>query len=332
MPNILTFKQAISKSKTDGEQKERHLLLGNGFSRACRPDIFEYGRLYEQADIDSIPRGKRAFELLATADFERVIKALRDFSRLAPIYGHSELEPTEDATAVRELLLDSITNSHPARPSDIADDEYRCARKFLSHFEKKFTLNYDLLLYWTLMHTEIPPEIPFADGFRPARTGDPVGTWSMERQAEMTFFHLHGAMYLFEKGLNTCKRQYSGELALVDQVKSAIERDEFPLFVCEGTTEEKQAHIRRSPYLRSALDAFGQLRGSLFVYGHSLRSEDQHILDQICASRVQKLFISLHGDSDSKDNVTLRANAVSLADRARCDLDFFTTDTAHIWS
>lgn len=28
-----------------------HLLLGNGFSRACREDIFAYGALFDRADF-----------------------------------------------------------------------------------------------------------------------------------------------------------------------------------------------------------------------------------------------------------------------------------------
>jgi len=54
-----------------------------------------------------------------------------------------------------------------------------------------------------------------------------------------------------------------GEAALVDQVKAAIERDEFPLFVCEGTTEEKQAYIRRSP--GSALTAIQARAAGVFT-------------------------------------------------------------------
>lgn len=41
MPKLLSFNQAISKSEI---YSNRHAMLGNGFSIACRPDIFVYGK------------------------------------------------------------------------------------------------------------------------------------------------------------------------------------------------------------------------------------------------------------------------------------------------
>src|SRR6185295_2545793 len=103
----------------------KHLLVGNGFSIGCRPDIFVYGKLFEQASFDNIPRARKAFDALLTNDFERVIKSLRDFAELAKIYGHSPNEAATDADALREVLVHTIASSHPARPSDIKASEYK---------------------------------------------------------------------------------------------------------------------------------------------------------------------------------------------------------------
>ena len=65
-----------------------HALLGNGFSRACRDDIFAYGALFDRADFAALSGSARAaFDALATRDFEVVIGALRQGSRLLPLYG-----------------------------------------------------------------------------------------------------------------------------------------------------------------------------------------------------------------------------------------------------
>jgi hypothetical protein len=53
MAKILTFLEALKNSET---AKHRHVLLGNGFSIACRPDIFVYGKLFERANFADIPR------------------------------------------------------------------------------------------------------------------------------------------------------------------------------------------------------------------------------------------------------------------------------------
>ena len=82
---ILTFQEAITESL---RFTKRHALLGNGFSIACRPNIFLYGKLYEQADFTKLsPTAKKAFEALGTQDFERVIKALRDTKLILEAYG-----------------------------------------------------------------------------------------------------------------------------------------------------------------------------------------------------------------------------------------------------
>jgi Domain of unknown function (DUF4917) len=85
---LLSFQAAITEAQ---RYNKRHLLLGNGFSIALRPNIFQYGRLYEQADFSKLsPTAKLAFEALGTQDFERVIKALRDAKKILAAYGRQQ--------------------------------------------------------------------------------------------------------------------------------------------------------------------------------------------------------------------------------------------------
>lgn len=93
--NVLSFAEAIAASS--GYSK-RHLLLGNGFSIACRPDIFRYDKLFEQADFSALPdSAKSAFSVLHTTDFERVIKVLRDSAALAAGYGVTDAQAEKQA-------------------------------------------------------------------------------------------------------------------------------------------------------------------------------------------------------------------------------------------
>jgi Domain of unknown function (DUF4917) len=133
---ILTFAEAIEEAQ---RYNKRHLLLGNGFSIACRPDIFAYGRLYEQANFSQISTtAKLAFDALKTQDFERVIKALRDAAAILRAYDSPSSftdHLSEDADGLRELLVQTIAASHPAWPGEIEDAEYtacnhlKCIRK-----------------------------------------------------------------------------------------------------------------------------------------------------------------------------------------------------------
>jgi len=147
---LLTFDQAIKESD---HFSTRHVLLGNGFSIACRPHIFQYEKLFEQADFSKLsPTAKLAFDALNTNDFERVIKTLRDTKAILEAYGDSSTELLDtlqrDADGLRELLVQTIAHNHPAWPGEIEEQEYAACRAFIANFNTVYTFNYDLLLYW----------------------------------------------------------------------------------------------------------------------------------------------------------------------------------------
>jgi len=165
--NLLTFEDALKLSQN---YNKRHLLLGNGFSIACRPNIFVYKKLFEQADFSSLsPNVKKAFDELGTSDFECVIKSLRSTAKVVSAYKKGSdfaEELLKDAESVKELLVKTIAKSHPNCPTEIEDEEYLACQKFLSNFDTTYTLNYDLLLYWTNMFNSDARKITSDDGFR----------------------------------------------------------------------------------------------------------------------------------------------------------------------
>jgi hypothetical protein len=334
MPQILTFEQALDASS---KAKHRHLLLGNGFSIACRPDIFVYKKLFEQANFNEIPRARKAFDALGTTDFERMIKALRDFAAIAPIYGHHSAEAEADAVALREVLVRTIAGSHPARPGDIAPDEYAHCKSFLSHFDRIFTLNYDLLLYWALMQDEIQPAVSCDDGFRKSDDKDAgYVTWEPENIYGQNIYYLHGALHLFDAQTELQKYTWTNTgVPLIDQIRDALSRNFFPLFVAEGTSEEKIIRIRHSDYLSKAYRSFIPITGPLFVYGHSLADNDDHILQVIGWGKTDSLFVSIHNDPESEKNQEIIRRATALAGhrspRNPLAVYFFHAESASIW-
>jgi len=200
MIDIISYQDALEATS---DQNTKHLLLGNGFSRACRDDIFSYARLFEQATFDKVSEAARsAFDALETQDFEIVMRALRQASRLAKIYtpDHSDIASRleNDATGLRNLLVDTIAGSHPSRPGDISSERYAACRQFLSSFKNVYTLNYDLLLYWATMQSEVGPSVKFDDGFREPEGGpSEYVTWDVEKTDTQSIYYLHGALHLF---------------------------------------------------------------------------------------------------------------------------------------
>lgn len=336
---FLTFKQAIAETDNNAN---RHLLLGNGFSIACKPDIFRYGKLFEQADFSGLsPMVKNAFAALKTQDFEKVIKALRDTKKIVEAYGvDQEFLNTlqKDADGLRELLVQTIAASHPAHPFDITDQEYAACKSFLARFKDVYTFNYDLLLYWTQMHNPEGVDPVFDDGFRKADDNydAPYVVWDPNNSHKQTTWFLHGALHVFDSGTEIQKYTWiNTQKRLIDQIREALAHDFFPLFVSEGTSKEKYEHIAHSDYLSKAYRSFSTIGGVLFIHGHSLAENDEHYLKRIEKGKITHLYVGLHGDPDSNSNrlITNRAERMIANRKGKIPLavSYYETDSANVW-
>lgn len=207
MARVMNFDEALGKT---ANASRRHLLLGNGFSIALKPDIFSYGSLFDNADFSAVPHVPDLFHALNTNDFEIVIRHLQNTALVVEVY-RPRLQKLiarlhSDAAAIKDALVSAIASKHPDRPYDIKPDEYTHCRKFLSNFDHIFTLNYDVLLYWALMQTEVDElQVEADDGFRhPEDDPDlPWVSWQQGNKASINY--LHGALHLFDSGTDIIK-------------------------------------------------------------------------------------------------------------------------------
>ncbi|MGH7428122.1 MAG: DUF4917 family protein [Gemmatimonadales bacterium] len=178
-----------------------------------------------------------------------------------------------------------------------------------------YTVNYDLLLYWTLMQQEVEPEVPFDDGFRQPEDGptDYV-TWEVGRTDRQNIFYLHGALHIFDAGHEIQKYTWVNTgIPLIDQVREALTRNLYPLFVSEGDSRQKLSKIKHSDLLARGYRGFSKIGGSLFVFGHSLAPNDDHVLHLIEKNRCSHLFVSLYGDPESPGNRRIRDRTQAIA-------------------
>jgi hypothetical protein len=133
--HLISFDEAIADSE---RFSKRHLLLGNGFSIACRADIFHYGSLFAQADFSQVPEVAAVFDALDTQDFEAAIRALENTARIVPAYvpkGTTAIaRMQEHAVALKKILVQTIARNHPNIPPDIPDEKFWACRRFLAHF------------------------------------------------------------------------------------------------------------------------------------------------------------------------------------------------------
>ncbi|MBX3630763.1 MAG: DUF4917 family protein [Nitrosomonas sp.] len=357
MPEIMSFGEAIADSNSNGFSK-RHLLLGNGFSIGCRADIFHYASLFGEADFDGMSEARRVFDALKTQDFELSIKSMENGAKILPVY-----LPEAKATAslmllhaqqLKDLLVTTIAGNHPENPLAIPDEKFWACRKFLSYFlgdsnngGQVYTLNYDLLLYWTLMHDDMPFDDPINldtnDGFGNDEDdfdADYV-VWQGDSGSKGQRVHyLHGALHLFDSGSDLKKYTWnrSGQ-PLVQQARTSLERGYFPLFVAEGTSAQKKNKIRHNAYLHHSFKSFvgnvNQQKPCFFIFGHSMAKNDDHILKKIGYGKFKKLYVGIYGDPGSEGNnlIINRANGLAAQRNERYPLDivFFDSSSANVW-
>lgn len=337
--SLLSFSDALDDASGCST---KHLLLGNGFSISCRPNIFAYGKLYEQANFSKVSTtAKFGFDALKTQDFEKVIKALRDASKILQQYSKSSELPkklVQDADGLREILVQTIASSHPAKPDEISEFEYSSCRQFLEHFDTVYTFNYDLLLYWTKMHTPEGVVPKSDDGFRNPEDDDesPYVVWNANQSRKQDLWFLHGALHIFDSGVEVQKYTWNKTgVRLIDQIREALSKNLFPLFVSEGTSKEKYERIRHSDYLSKAYRSFSSIGGALFVYGHSLAKNDDHYLNCIKKGKVSHLYVGLYGDPNSDANKFIVRRAAQLMDgrsaKYPLTVTYFDAASAKVW-
>lgn len=357
---VISFQDALKQSEV---YNKRHLLLGNGFSIACIRKVFCYESLFSQADLDKFPELRESFELLETKDFEVVSYALEKAALILPAYDKTlqniSKKMRKDSQKIKEILIETIAKNHPENPTRITDEQFRACRKFLAHFLDTningavYTVSYDLLLYWTLMHKEEeePFKIEPCDGFGKDTflfDGDveisEYVTWQGESRAnDQNIHYLHGALHLYKLGKDIEKYTWSntGE-TLINQALMALRKNKFPIFVSEGESEKKLEKIRQNIYLfhsykslhtRMGCKGTRQLNDCLFTFGFSFSDNDEHIFKKIAEGRILHLFVGIRGSIT--DNSILIENTQKLKrfrhPKSPLEISYYDADSANVW-
>lgn len=318
-----------------------HLLLGNGFSISCDP-VFKYQSLYEYAVTAGLSQiAQSIFEKLGTNNFEGVMRLLDDAHWAALTYGlieDGESQMLKDKEVIKKALIEAVAETHLDDTTAVPNDKKDATLKFLTNFHNIFTTNYDLLLYWVIMHKGTPI---FQDGFR----DDPDDSDSLIFSHRMGgaskgIYYLHGALHLFYEGGEYRKHSWvkSGS-KLTDLIRDGLKAEHYPLFVAEGDPDKKLQQIQHSGYLWYCLDKLARIEGPLVIFGHSLGPSDMHIIERMVGNiKLEKIFIGLHGDPESPNNLSIRAAAsamilkrAAIPKSASLSIQYFDTATTNVW-
>jgi Domain of unknown function (DUF4917) len=257
------------------------LLLGNGASCAVWAG-FSYGSLLNASNLGK--NDKKLFSELDTVNFEEALERLKIAQFVCKQSGHAiaAKDLASRYTTIQAGLIKTVNSNHVSWLDAKRNGSLVAMATELKNYGRVFTTSYDLLLYWAI--NQDPKAL--GDGFGKTGFEDRVSTAT-------TVYFLHGALHLQSNRVATTKLKYQPQQS-INQVLTATQK--LPLFIAEGTADQKVAAISRSPYL-SAVSAKLQTRpasGKLVVFGQALAAQDQHITDAIKKSRVTKIAFAIY--------------------------------------
>lgn len=330
------------------EGKKRYLLTGNGFSMAYNSERFSFTSLLESAVINGLILESspmyQIFQEFATKDFEEVVKLLETSVRVLEKYSAISDKDKEiiisDSKSLKKHLVEVITNNHPEKINDISDEAFIHSATFINKYNKIYTLNYDLLLYWSTIKLmdfieqgRIEKEIlDPKDGFHGDEEGDEYVVFGNDSSPQ-EIYYLHGALHIFDKKYKIIKNTYSRtSIALKEQTLINLEKDIYPIFVSEGTSEQKKAKIIHNAYLNHCYKSLASLptkSGSLVIFGTLLKANDAHIRAAIMRNKVTNIYFGV-GSEDEINHLEEFKEQLEKAQVPR-NVFFYDYRTINVW-
>ncbi len=275
----------------------RTLLLGNGMSINVSPR-FGYESLYKEATDadfeDGLGDNERAiFDAFETTNFEVVLAKLRDGIALAEATGKGTRAYRKRFKEVQAALGRTVRHVH-LDWVDLPDETLALIKEALGDYRRIFSTSYDLLAYWAIVHEDEPRY--FCDCFwandRNEFDPEDCEVWP----GYVPVYYLHGALHLVVEGSGVTRKLVKENGPLLSQFGQPIEDDPKarPLLISEGSARDKLRAIEGNDYLAKAYDQLKEKDDKpLLVFGHSLREQDQHLIDAINANPIRPVAISM---------------------------------------
>ncbi len=285
------------------KQFGNYLLLGNGASIAIDTRL-SYRSLYEEVCNSGKLNNELLdmFEYFETSNFEFIMKLLLEASKVNNVLHIKDNKTREYYHLLRDALISTVRDIHPTYAS--IQHLLTPIATFLAHFKTVLSLNYDLLVYWSMLVGNRNLECQwFKDCFiggKFEKNFNYLYTPHLPAKGSTIVFYPHGNLFLATDIYNDeVKLSRSPEDYLLETVLSKWqEKDYIPLFVSEGTTTQKFHAITRSNYLNTVYDSvLAKISGSLVIYGWSASEQDEHIFDAIDHNGINNIAISVHTDN-----------------------------------
>lgn len=316
------------------------ILLGNGASISVY-NRFAYPSLKELVMGQPLlsDDGKKIFKCIGTDNFETILRMVSDATRVNEILGIENEKTKNVYEEIRKSLASAVQNIHP--PHDDVTAKIGLIYDFISQFKRIISLNYDLLIYWAIMHGNSNN----ADGCKIKDCFGTGGVFSTDWKELETpirseqkcplVFYPHGNLALVRDMSGNETKTSSGGAGLLETILDAWEQPgSVPIFVSEGSSVQKQKSIRSSDYLSTVYNGvLATLPAQLVIYGWNLGEADQHILKGVSKSPIQHVAVSVYRNSDQDEqNYCSRVlGKLSEVLRTECKVTFFDSESTGCW-
>lgn len=310
---------------------QQNLLLGNGASIAI-DSCFQYNSLLDEARSKSYITASvdDVFTRFSVADFELVLRRLWQAKEVNSAFSLPAGPIEQGYKDVQDALINTVQNSHVSYTG--VESHFPALEAFLKQFDTVLSLNYDLTLYWAMQTANRTLGRWFVDCFVDGYFDD---DWSRFKQAygssgRTLCFYPHGNLIFYRYGFSNERKISTG---LSDNLLDAIFREwkvngKAPLFVSEGTKDLKLNAISSSYYLEKVyFEVIPDMAGSLVIYGWGMGEHDEHILEQIKKSQIQRIAVSVFGG----DQIYIGNVKQKLAPLNLSELVFFDAQSAGCW-
>lgn len=282
------------------------ILIGNGFSiNLC--DRLNYDSLCGLFNKSASNEIKEIFKGFNTTNFEKILEALTNTEKVNEILKKDNSEIRKLKSELKTGLISTIQQTHP-KASEIRDTMLRSLAKELEPFKDIYTTNYDVFLYKIILANNFLVELGreqfelYNDGFYEHVSAGKLGFDDFD-YTPRNLIYLHGALFFFAPNGATIKlKKIDESVEYINLIKQHLDFDEFPVYVSEGTSNDKWEAINNNYYLRSAYNRLkNRTDENLVVYGFSFSKTDDHIAEAINSSKTKKIIISIRPRASLKE-------------------------------
>lgn len=215
---------------------------------------------------------------------------------------------------LREGLVTTVGTVHPPRYDLDIDRINRIARD-LDQFGNIYTTTYDAIPYYIILATnDLRPQGQFNGRYQDYFWGfiNPQSQFREFRDFQNEdeykhLFYLHGALFIYRGPRSAMKLIVTSGNDLLTSISDEIRTGRMPLFVSEGTANQKLQAINNSSYLSFCLRNLRLSNSDLLVYGMSFGVNDNHLVEAINFDRNRRLIFSVyHNDESTPEDLNLQ--------------------------